>query len=432
MKITGTEDISIVREDLADSGSPLAGEKTIEFRHQASAGDLLISISSLVSPTEDLSNGFVQPSAVELSAARIFTNRRKLLVHSSRGAILKEHQDYKVVDNQTIRLIGNIAALGGALEGEVFSVTVQTTNTSGNVLVDSRNVTRTYVLGEGETELSLGQSFELGKNVTFSQIGAIKVSRKGIIQRRNVGNAPASVNEESGNYHEKADPGETISTLIEFNVPGHVGGEGVEVTFGTEFSGDVNLIDDINQVNGMVQAFIKDVAADVGREAGDYVIQSPTEADRASFGNKVMELSNQLAILNANYGRFEDSGIQILPTINWNAAVPAGTPEKFFRYIRRGQFVDLWMWFRYSGLAANNTFFFVDMLGLIPTSEKISPVQFTQDVVASGSGGWGNGGSILAPGSFHFQNNERIYSSRGSVAPVAEFVGHLKYITSDS
>lgn len=202
-RITGKEDISYSKEDVGLNSGSLTTSRTVIFKDERSAGDLVINTQALNMPSEAGSNGFVQPGAVELNALNLLLNKKNLRVHSSRGVWMQMYEDFMVTSGNTIQLIGLIADTGGALEGEVFTIYAVPIQTTNILTTDAKRQWQEYILADGDTVLNLAREYEVGKNlVEGSQLGAIRIWRNGVGPLlRNVGNAVAAPGED-GNYHE--------------------------------------------------------------------------------------------------------------------------------------------------------------------------------------------------------------------------------------
>lgn len=436
--ITGKEDISFAVEDLQQDPSSVFAQKTLEMRHEASAGDLLIDLQNLNTPTEAAANGFIQPSAAEIAGSNIYASRKNLTVKSSRGVELDQFEDFVVVDNQTIRLIGTIAALGGALEGEVFTIKVTPLRAGQTIVADSKVMTKSYILPAGQTTLSLGVEFPVNEN-PFDQVGAIKVTRMREKQYRNPANATASPLITDGDYQE-VDAGNGVGTVIEFNVADPFQDNLVMVEFGISFAGDLSLIGDQERLAGTLYNFINAAGPGLGLNPTDFFTASLSEVQRNQFANNVLQLLGDVQALKEVYEPYQDSGEQIFSGVPiFNSSAPTGSLTNRYRWVRRGNRVTLFLSFRYDGVAANNTFFYINFNQLnAPYPQfvnSLAPFQ-TEQIGGCGSGGWGNGGSVLSPATFQFLGVKdsptfRLYSVVSPAVVIAEFHGQIEYFTSD-
>lgn len=289
MGITGTEDISLVRKEVKESQSgSILTTKTLIFKHEAGAGDLVIDTTALSVPSEALANGFVQdnPSSLNLLLAK-----KNLKIHSSRGLWLQMHEDFKVVGANLIQLIGSIKDTGGALEGEVFTIYANTVQSNAVLTTDHKRNYQEYLLAEGQTVLNLGREYEVNRNPGI-QIGAIRVFRNGAGPLlRNVGNAAADPLAD-GNYQEIEAAG-GIGTTIEFNVAPSGQDDVIVVEFGLEYAGDFSLVGDIDALYGAILKLADDVK-DLGPyDITRYINANPSQIERRAFGDMVL-LLNQI------------------------------------------------------------------------------------------------------------------------------------------
>lgn len=288
MAITGNEDISIARKEVKESqvGS-IQTTKTLIFKHSASEGDLVIDTTALTAPADALANGFIQDNP---SALNLLVNKKNLKIHSSRGLWLQMHEDFKVTGVNTIQLIGNIASLGGALEGEVFTIYAVPVQSNSIITTDHKKQHQEYLLLDGQTILNLGREFEANRN-PLSQIGAIRVWRNGVGPLlRNAGNVAANPLAD-GNYQE-IDAGNGLGTMIEFNVAPSGQDDVIVVEFGLEYAGDLSLVGDIHAIWGSILKLAEDVK-DLGPyDITRYLTANPSEVERRGFGDIVLGMLN--------------------------------------------------------------------------------------------------------------------------------------------
>lgn len=310
MAISGTEDISLVRKEVKESqAGSIQTTKTLIFKHEASAGDLVIDTTLLTPPAEALANGFIQDNP---SSVNLLVNKKNLKIHSSRGVWLQMHEDFKVTGANTIQLIGNIASLGGALEGEVFTIYAAPIQANSILTTDHKKQYQEYLLPEGQTILNLGREYEVNRN-PLAQIGSIRVFRNGVgPMLRNVGNAAASPLAD-GNYHE-VDVGNGLGTTIEFNVAPSGQDDVIVVEFGLEYAGDFSLVGDMQSMWGSILKLAEDVK-DLGPyDITRYINANPSEVERRGFGDILLKLldltyySEQVAIIQDMYGPDVNAG----------------------------------------------------------------------------------------------------------------------------
>lgn len=286
MAISGTEDISLVRKEVKESqAGSIQTTKTLIFKHEANAGDLVIDTTLLTPPAEALANGFIQDNP---SSVNLLVNKKNLKIHSSRGVWLQMHEDFKVTGANTIQLIGNIEALGGALEGEVFTIYAAPIQSNAVLTTDHKKQYQEYILLDGQTVLNLGREYEVNRN-PLAQIGSIRVFRNGVgPQLRNVGNAAASPLAD-GNYHE-IDVGNGLGTTIEFNIPPSGQDDVIVVEFGLEYAGDFSLVGDMQSMWGSILKLAEDVK-DLGPyDITRYINANPSEIERRGFGDILLGL----------------------------------------------------------------------------------------------------------------------------------------------
>lgn len=324
MAISGTEDISLVRKEVKESqAGSIQTTKTLIFKHEASAGDLVIDTTLLTPPAEALANGFIQDNP---SSVNLLVNKKNLKIHSSRGVWLQMHEDFKVTGANTIQLIGNIASLGGALEGEVFTIYAAPIQSNAVLTTDHKKQYQEYILLDGQTVLNLGREYEVNRN-PLAQIGSIRVFRNGVgPQLRNVGNAAASPLAD-GNYHE-IDVGNGLGTTIEFNIPPSGQDDVIVVEFGLEYAGDFSLVGDMQSMWGSILKLAEDVK-DLGPyDITRYINANPSEIERRGFGDTLLAMKALLdAYVGENLSALRQYTLTVTDT-NWTTNRAVGVPYR--------------------------------------------------------------------------------------------------------
>lgn len=324
MAISGTEDISLVRKEVKESqAGSIQTTKTLIFKHEASAGDLVIDTTLLTPPAEALANGFIQDNP---SSVNLLVNKKNLKIHSSRGVWLQMHEDFKVTGANTIQLIGNIASLGGALEGEVFTIYAAPIQSNAVLTTDHKKQYQEYILLDGQTVLNLGREYEVNRN-PLAQIGSIRIFRNGVgPMLRNVGNAAASPLAD-GNYHE-VDVGNGLGTTIEFNIPPSGQDDVIVVEFGLEYAGDFSLVGDMQSMWGSILKLAEDVK-DLGPyDISRYLTANPSEIERRAFGDLMLAMKATIdAYVGENLSALRQYNLTVTDT-NWTTARAVGVPYR--------------------------------------------------------------------------------------------------------
>lgn len=297
MSITAKEDISIAKEDIKESKKlqSLNTTKTLIFKHEAAAGEMGINISALNTPNSSAINGFSQPSLSDIASVNLLVNKNNIRLYSSRGGWLQLGDDFKVIGSQTIQFVGNMEALGGAAEGEIFTIYVTPVQTNVLLTTDHKRMYQEFVLAEGETVLNLGREFEVNKNPLI-QIGAVRFWRNGVGPLlRNNGNAAASLLAD-GNYHE-VDAGNGLGTSVEFNTPATGQDDVIVAEFGLEYAGDFSLVGDIESLYGAILKLANDVKELGPYPLSRYLSANPSQTERRAFGDAVLSYAARLSAL---------------------------------------------------------------------------------------------------------------------------------------
>ncbi len=290
--VTGQEDNVIAIEEVEDSKDNVISVTRAEIRHEASGGEEIIDLQSLVVPSESAVNGWSNPSISEINGFGMFANRKSVELKTSRDGVdsLVYLEDFTVEDDLTIRFIGAYADDGGPIPGESFRIILTPIRANNIVVANAEFKKKSYTLPANTTILNLGKEYPANENPS-QQIGAITVKRNGIELVRNVGNVAADPAAD-GNYHE-VDNGQGNSTQIEFNesLPSE---SVVTVDFGLVGPSDLSLIGDQQAMNGALQKFIQDVGPEVGLDPADYINPTPSEIERVLVGNQVIDHEKRL------------------------------------------------------------------------------------------------------------------------------------------
>lgn len=321
MSIVGKEGISYRKKDLALSVSKIKATKGIRFAHKATAGQTVIDLENLVAPTTEMPT-FVQASAAEINAMRLYVNRKNLKLKSSAGGELIQDLDFIVTDAKTITLIGAYTG-DGALDGEIFEGWLPGTAVSDLVVSEGKNIRGTVTVLSGNTTLNLGNNFKVNDNPS-SQIGEVKIYNAitGQILLRNTNNATAAPSAD-GNYQE-VDSGNGYGSTIELN-----NAVGSDTTFVYDIgfhvhSGDVNIYSDLERLAGAVNALAVDAAVGFGTDVTDYLTATPSEVERLTFGAQVQDHETRIGELEDKPLAQAIQGTISVPSTN-NPFVVAGT-----------------------------------------------------------------------------------------------------------
>jgi hypothetical protein len=274
--------ISRKKKELSPSKNGFFGTKKIRFNHQASAGETSINLLSLNNGIA----GFVQPNAADL--LNVYSFKSNLRIYSSLDYELIPEKDYTVLGS-TITFINDMAS-AGAQEGEIFIGEVDVPGTNA-IIADAKQRVFDYVLPQGTTTLSLGNSYTIGNK-------EIAVYRNGKIQVEGV----------TGNYQE-VDDGNGYGTSIEFNTANVSDDDSIVVIFGLAFAGDISIFGDMERLSGAIIAIANDLALATGNPVEDYITANPSEVERDTFGTKVLANESAIAQLEA------DVGYQVMETV---------------------------------------------------------------------------------------------------------------------
>ena len=291
MSEVAKEDKSYSTEDNLPSKDINFGSSRIVFSHQASAGDKSIDLNNLVTPPDMAANGFLNANPAAIAAAHLSVLRNNLTLLSTRG-ILTPLLDYTVSDAGTINFLpSSVLGVDGALEGEIFTGFITEVKANAIAVADAKEYDITADdsnFTPGDTVINVGASYRVNENAAH-QTGEIRVYKNGKRIYRNVGNAAPGTPGVDGNYHE-VDSGNGMGTTIELNVPAQAGD-----MFGFDFglkisSGDIQVFEEIERLQGIVLKLAKDAAVDFGTELSDYLTATPSETEKRAFGDLVLKM----------------------------------------------------------------------------------------------------------------------------------------------
>lgn len=279
------EGISRSKLDLKPSKDNIVGSKNIRFNHRANLGDTSFDLINLTNGIA----GFVNPNAGDVTSAYAF--KKNLRIYSSLDYELIPEKDYQI-NGTTITFINDMAS-AGAQQDEIF-VGEFHAPAENTIVADAQQRRFDYVLAQGVTTLSLGNSYRVGENEIF-------VYRNGKLQV--VGVDP------DGNYVE-VDDGNGYGTSIQFNTANGSSDDSIAVVFGLTFAGDISIFSDLERLSGAILELAKDLSLASEKPVGDYISATPSEVERNTFGNQVLDHESRLdTFVNQQYTEAEqDTG----------------------------------------------------------------------------------------------------------------------------
>ena len=283
MAVTGTGAISLRKQDLQGSKPIAVGFKKLVFAHRADAGETGISLSTLSTPSDLSSKGFLQPDPSDLAAAKLLFYRKNLTIVSSSKGILQDYLSYTVSTNDRINWEGFTAD-----QDEIFMCIVDHEPQTGLQTVDASPMTpATGTLLSGTQDFNVGEAFVVNKYPT-AQIGAVIVTVDGVLQLRNVGNATAAPGAD-GNYQE-IDNGSGLGVTIRFNTT-----EAYDRSVAVYSNGvlvnrpDASRDQVIETLATVIDIMIPDLALATGNAESKYQ-GAPSQQDLKAFSEKVSKL----------------------------------------------------------------------------------------------------------------------------------------------
>lgn len=179
MSLKGKNTKSIKRKDLPNSRRNVTGIKSVKFHHQASAGEIVIDITSLVAPA-----GFINPLPSTLAQLRMKSFSENLvLLSSSKGTLMEGVTlSYTHQDEVTIKL--NFEAD----EGEIFTGVFFNHQINGTLIADVRTPGDSGTLLEGQRDFNLGEAIPIKDITNQFQISVVR-GKKSVTTIRNELNA---------------------------------------------------------------------------------------------------------------------------------------------------------------------------------------------------------------------------------------------------
>lgn len=284
--MSGNTATSIRKKDLSGQRNTGLGYKNLAFAHQATAGDTLIPLGSLILPSSLAANGFTNPSASEIAAIDIYTYRKNLQIISSVNGLLMQDLAYRVSTNN-IQLIDYVA-----LDGEIFRCEMISTAKTGLRAIDGRSTVTSGTLPAGQTDFNVGSLFEINKYPT-AQIGSVLVDEDGFLQRRNTSNGLTG-----GNYQE-VDNGTGYGTIIRFNAPTIYDREIAVYSNGILLDKpSQSHSQEIERLQGQIDG-ICDVLADAAGVSVQDLKNAATQPDLKAFGDAVLDLQRSAYVATA-------------------------------------------------------------------------------------------------------------------------------------
>lgn len=300
------ENFALVKKDMSKSRLNPQTAKRILFAHQVSTitpglSVYTIDLKNLTTPTEMLSNGFVQATQSEINGANLAIAKKNLRLVSSLKGPLIPWKHYIVADNYTITLINDLAT---ALEtGEI--ITGEIDSQIGDLVPASvRSRLKTVSVPVGQRQVNLGLEFNVGSNTT-ERVGDIAVYvRGGSVLYRNTGNSSTVLD---GDYYEM-DAGNGTGTNIMLNSSPTSAPLELYVDYGPVTVTNNDSLGTIQSIMGSVIKIAKDLAIVMGGSQTDYLNANPSDIERRTFGDSVLTLvglniSSRLTTIESNINK---------------------------------------------------------------------------------------------------------------------------------
>jgi hypothetical protein len=276
MSLIGKGTTSIRKKDVQEQRSVALGFKKIRFAHKATLGDTTIPLTSLVTPTEMSTYGFVNPNATEMARAQINLYRNNLKVVSSLKGLLIDQLSYVVSSSSTITFVGFTAE-----DGEIFTGWLDEVATTSLTVVDGSPIVASGILLAGNTDFNIGTPIPINSNPSM-QMGSVVVFADRGLQYRKVGNITSG----DGDYIEVPVAG-GLGSLIRFNASGSdrfitVMSNGVVAE-----RPDGSMTAMIERVQGQVDAMVPTLAAVAGVPTTTFQT-APNNVNLKQFGDQLI------------------------------------------------------------------------------------------------------------------------------------------------
>lgn len=283
MSLLGKGASSFKKKDVMEQKGIALGFKKIRFAHKATAGDTGINLTSMTTPTEMSTYGFVNPNATELARAQINLFRNNLKLVSSTKGLLIDQLSYTVASSTQINFIDFTAD-----DGEIFTGWLDEAPTTSLSVVDGQNIVSSGILTAGSTDFNIGMPIPINQN-SSQQIGAVMVFVDRALAYRKVGNVTGG----DGDYIEVPVAG-GLGSLIRFNASGvdrfvTVVSNGVVAE-----RPDGSMTAMIERVQSQVDLLVPTVAALAGVPTTNFQ-SAPNSVDLKQFGDTVTSNTTNIA-----------------------------------------------------------------------------------------------------------------------------------------
>lgn len=269
--------ISLSKKDLTKSRIPPVASRNVVFYHQATAGQTVINLTALTMPSEMPTQ--VQITSDELSGAKLATNKKNLELTSSANGVLIQGLHYLVVDGYTIQLIGPYTTVGAEL-GEIFVGKIVNAPVSDLTVISARDIVKTTTAAVGQSIVNLGNEYQVGAN-PLENVGAVRIWINGVMALRGI------------DYLElDPDAAGFGSTIQLINTPTSVPWQ-IVAEFGIRSVTDQDALGTIESLSGAVKKIANDLADVAGTSSADYLNANPSEIERRTFGDIVLDLNTK-------------------------------------------------------------------------------------------------------------------------------------------
>jgi len=276
-----------------------ASVQDLTFGHEFAGGETLIDLLNLNNPTSRSSIGLVNPLPTKIIQARISIAPQNVSLKSTIRTMI-QGEDYKILSNTRIELLGSAAQPGEVIEGTIRNATI-----TGLRVVETKAQPQTGSLAVGDVEFPLSQQIAFFQNPLF-QLGGYRVHRNGLLQARCEGNLLSN----SGNFVEVQAGNSNFTTLLQFkNAP--VGqADGIIVDFD-------NLTDNPNastfgaleKLQGDLITVAKKVQDISNCPLTDLIGATPTQVQIAQFGQVLFGLLDLQVPIVTPWVSFTPSGL---------------------------------------------------------------------------------------------------------------------------